>query len=269
MMQQVSTRAGGATIVADVSGGGPCVVMLHAGVADRRQWHGVIEALSPRFRCIAYDRRGFGLTSAPDEEFRHIDDLEIILRIHGCQNAHLIGSSQGGRIAIDYALAYPGNVKSLVLVAPALSGSPPPPEYPADIAKLMDELGGAEAIVDFDRMNAIEAQLWLDGPLSPGGRVGTTIRDLFLDMNAIALRHQALTKELPCELALGNLHRISVPTLVIWGTADFPHVQQRAQLVSESIPGAERIVMPGLAHLLDLEEPARFISAVSGFLVNA
>ena len=133
----------------------------------------------------------------------------------------------------------------------------------------MDELDGAEAAADFDRMNAIEAQLWMDGPSSPPGRVKTTIRELFLDMNAIALRHKALTGELPCEPALGNLHRISVPTLVIWGTADFPHVQQRAQLISESIPGAARIVMPGLAHLLDLEDPARFIGAVSEFLANA
>ena len=268
-MQQVSTRAGGATIVADVSGSGPCVVLLHAGVADRRQWHGVIKVLSPHFRCIAYDRRGFGLTSAPDEKFRHIDDLDAILRYLGCQTAHLIGSSQGGRIAIDYALAFPGNVQSLILVAPALTGAPPPPEFPADIAKLMADLDDAEAAADFDRMNAIEAQLWLDGPLSPAGRVGTTIRSLFLEMNSIALRHKALTKELPCASALGNLQRISVPTLVMWGTADFPHVQQRAQLISESIPGAERLVMPGLAHLLDLEEPARFNSAVVGFLVKA
>ena len=99
----------------DVTGEGACVVLLHAGVADRRMWRTICEALSGKFKCIAYDQRGFGDSTSPDEAFRNIDDLDAVIRHFGCERAHLIGSSQGGRIAIDYALAKPENVLSLVL----------------------------------------------------------------------------------------------------------------------------------------------------------
>ena len=119
--------------MADVTGAGACVVLLHAGVADRRMWRTTCEALSGKFKCIAYDRRGFGDATSPDEAFRSIDDLDAVIRHFGCERAHLIGSSQGGRIAIDYALAKPENVLSLVLVAPALSGAVVPSQLsPSD-----------------------------------------------------------------------------------------------------------------------------------------
>ena len=146
-------------------GQGACVVLLHAGVADRRMWRTTCEALSGKFQCIAYDRRGFGESISPDETFRRVDDLDAVIGHFGRNCAHLIGSSQGGRIAIDYALAKPNKVLSLVLVAPALSGALFPSSYPPTVQLLMNELEQAEAKVDFEKMNAIEAHMWLDGPL--------------------------------------------------------------------------------------------------------
>ena len=128
----------------DVTGEGACVVLLHAGVADRRMWRTTCETLSDKFKCIAYDRRGFGDSTSPDEPFRSIDDLDAVIQHFGCDGAHLIGSSQGGRIAIDYALAKPKRVLSLVLVAPALSGALVPSSYPPTVQLLMDELEQAE-----------------------------------------------------------------------------------------------------------------------------
>lgn len=252
--------------MADVTGTGACVVLLHAGVADRRMWRTTCEALSGQFKCIAYDRRGFGDATSPDETYLNIDDLDAVIRHFGCERAHLIGSSQGGRIAIDYALAKPENVLSLVLVAPALSGAPVPSSYPPAVQRLIEELEQAEEKADFVRVNAIEARMWLDGPLSSENRVTGPARDLFLDMNGWALRHAPLNHEQSAPDAAEHLHRLMQPAFVIWGDADFPHIKDRSRLIANTIPGARHLVMEDCAHLPNMERPAQFDEAILGFL---
>ncbi len=252
----------------DVMGEGACVVLLHAGVADRRMWRTTCEALSDKFKCIAYDRRGFGDSTSPDEAFRNIDDLDAVIRHFDCEGAHLIGSSQGGRIAIDYALAKPENVLSLVLAAPALSGALIPSSYPPVIQFLMDRLEQAEATADFEKVNAIEAHLWLDGPLSSENRVVGSARDLFLDMNGRALKHATLNWEQPAPSAADQLHRLTQPAFVIWGDADFPHIKDRSRLIATTIPRARHLVMEECAHLPNMERPRLFDDAVLEFLTR-
>lgn len=254
--------------MADVTGAGACVILLHAGVADRRMWRTTCEALSGKFKCIAYDRRGFGDSTSPDKTFRNIDDLDAVIRNFGCKRAHLIGSSQGGRIAIDYALAKPENVQSLVLVAPALTGASVPSSYPPAIQALMDELEQAEAKPDLEKVNAIEAHMWLDGPLSSENRVAGPARDLFLDMNGRVLRHAPLSKEHPAPSAAEQLHRLTQPAFMIWGDADFPHIKDRSRLIANTLPGARHLVMEDCAHLPNMEQPRQFDEAVLKFLTG-
>jgi pimeloyl-ACP methyl ester carboxylesterase len=143
---------------------------------------------SAQAKAIAYDRRGFGETRAEKEDFSAMADLLAVIDVVGNgAPAILVGCSQGGRIALDAALLHPSHVRALVLIAPAASGAPEP-IYPPGIEGLMARLKDAEQAGDLDRVNAIKAHLWLDGPLQPEGRVAGEARRLFLDMNAIALR---------------------------------------------------------------------------------
>ena len=267
-MEVAALSIGGARLATDVAGEGACVVLLHAGVADRCMWRTTCEALSRKFKCIAYDRRGFGDSTSPDETFRNIDDLDAVIRHFGCDGAHLIGSSQGGRIAIDYALAKPKRVLSLVLVAPALSGASFPSNYPPAIQRLMDELEQSEATLDFEKMNAIEAHMWLDGPLNLENRVVGSARDLFLDMNGRALKHAPLNREQPAPSAVDQLHRLKHPAFVIWGNADFQHIKDRSRLIANTLPGARHLVMAECAHLPNMEQPTQFDAAVLEFLTG-
>jgi pimeloyl-ACP methyl ester carboxylesterase len=268
-MKEFDVPIGGASLRGVSSGRGAGVIMLHAGVADRRMWRETLAHLATAHLAAAYDRRGFGETTSPDEPFRHIDDLEAVLDQLGCARASLIGCSQGGRVAIDYALARPGRVTALVLGAPAVTGAPEPEHYPPEIGALLAELEAAEGREDLERVNAIEAHLWLDGPLSAEGRVGGEIRSLFLDMNGRALRHPPLTQQQACPSAVGRLHQIGIPTCVIWGDLDFPHLQAQCRQIVQTVKGARSFTMKGCAHLPNLEQPARFNQAVSAFLAEA
>lgn len=268
MESRIGIASSGATLQAEVRGQGPAVILLHAGVADRRMWQSTQSSLAQTYRTIAYDRRGFGESLTPDEPFSQMGDLDRVIAHFDCRRPILIGGSQGGRIAIDYALAHPGRVAALVLVATAVSGAPQPPAHPPAIAKLLAELKSTEESGDLDRVNAIEARLWLDGPLSQESRVTGAARQLFLDMNAKALRHPPLTMEQPAPTAIDRLKGIDVPTLVVWGDLDFPHIQQRSQWLATVMQQARSHIMPGCAHLPNLEQPERFNSAVSDFLAS-
>lgn len=268
-MTELSVRSGAATLAAEVRGDGPAVVFLHAGVADRRMWDGVVETVARTHRTVAYDRRGFGRTQPHEEVYHQTDDLLAVLEAAGTSRATLVGCSQGGKVALDFALAHPERVAALVLVAPAVGGAPATDTFPPHVEALLEELEAAEESEDLDRLNLLEARVWLDGVLGEDGRVQGGLRDLFLDMNGAALRAPDVGEETPPPPAWPRLGEIAVPTLLVWGDLDFPHAQERCQQMSELIPDARGRVMPGTAHLPSLEDPASFGALLTEFLAEA
>lgn len=249
------------------AGQGPPLVFLHAGVADSRMWTAQLEAFAGAWRAVAYDRRGFGQTDPAPETYSQVGDLLAVVEALG-DGVVLVGCSQGGRVAIDAALARPDLVKALVLVAPAVGGAPAA-EYPPAIAARLSDLDVAEADGNLDRVNALEAHLWLDGPLAEEGRVSGAARSLFLEMNGIALRSQDMGEAIePPSQAYPRLAEISAPTLVVWGDLDFPHLQARCEHIARVLPNARRAVMPGAAHLPTLEQPEAFNRLLTDFLAE-
>lgn len=105
------TLSDGSTLVAERrSGGGPTVILLHAGVADRRSWAGVADALAAAdLDLVAYDRRGFGETPAAPAEstFTHLGDLVELLDALEVEGAVVVGNSMGGALALDLAATAP------------------------------------------------------------------------------------------------------------------------------------------------------------------
>ena len=255
MTEVTKIKVGDAQLAVERSGEGKPIVFLHAGVADKRMWHPQMAEFRGDHLVVAYDRRGFGETTAVDEAFSHVEDLREVLDQLGISTAALVGSSQGGRIAIDFTLAYPQRVTALALLAPAISGAPAPGAFPADIQAHLEALDEAEDGKDLARVNSIEANLWLDGPTSTPGRVANPLRKLFLDMNGMALNKPKLTREIEPLSAYERLPDLNLPTLVIWGELDFPHVKERCQYLVDHIPMATGKEISGTAHLLNLEQP--------------
>ncbi len=249
-------------------GVGEAVMLLHAGVADRRSWDAVSVLLrAASWRTVAYDRRGFGNASAGPVTHSHTADMFEVLAASGIDRAVLVGNSQGGRIAVEAALAQPERVLALVLVGTSISGAPGPDEVESlAISDLAEAIEAAEAAGDLDSVNELEAQLWLDGPTSQHGRVEPALRELFLEMNGIALRSADVGESEWSDNSWDELEGIDVPTLVVVGDLDLPHIVRRSRMVAERIPGAALVRLPGRAHLPAFEDPAGFASAIVPFL---
>ncbi|WP_127142935.1 alpha/beta fold hydrolase [Pelagibacterium montanilacus] len=266
MIESFSLEIEDAVFACLEAGEGIPVVFLHAGVADSRMWTGQLRAVADAgYLGLAYDRRGFGQTSSPDESFSHLEDLEAILDaldIHACV---LVGSSRGGALAIDFTLAHPGRVAGLVLMGTSISGARRSKLTP-DVMRIVHAMEAVTESGDIDAINAVQAHAWLDGPLSPSGRVSGPVRTLFHSMNGAIHAHPRLTREEAPEPAADLVASLDTPTLLIAGDLDFPHIVNRHDDLSEDMENAFAVVIEGTAHLPNLERPDLFDALLLEFL---
>lgn len=239
--------------------GGVPLVFLHAGVTDGRLWDAAMAAAAGVRSALRLDRRGFGQTRIrAAQPHVWIEDLRAVLDALGLARVELVGCSQGGRIAIDFALAWPERVAGLTLVAPAVTGAPAPALDAASLA-LDAATDAADAAGDLAELNRLEAWLWLDGPGQPEGRVGGAARALFLDMNANALRLQPMAGEpVSSPAAWERLEALPRPVRLVWGELDLPHLVDRCRQIAARLPDAQHWALPGVAHLPSLEAPQAF-----------
>jgi pimeloyl-ACP methyl ester carboxylesterase len=258
-MREITVQSGNANLAVSIDGERePALVFLHAGVCDRRMWNAQFANFAAGHRIVAYDRRGFGATTYDAEAHNYVHDLDTVLTATVRGPAVLVGCSQGGRIAVDFALSYPARVAALVLVAPAISGAPEPKSYPPAIQDLIDASDAAERANDAERLNAIEAHTWLDGPAETEGRVQGAVRDLFLEMNGRALRAAPAGEETGKIKAYERFGELQMPIAFVLGALDFPHINERARTLKQRARRADLFEMAGTAHLPPLERPAAF-----------
>ncbi len=107
---------GGASLYYEVAGAGHPLILLHEGFADSRMFDDQIAAFAARYRVIRYDRHGSGRSGVPTVPYTHHDALRDLLRHLDVGQASVLGLSTGGAVAIDFTLAYPEIVDTLIPV---------------------------------------------------------------------------------------------------------------------------------------------------------
>ena len=261
--------SGSARLAYDDVGSGPPVLLLHAGVNDRRSWHHVVDDLSPSHRLLTFDQRGFGETTYEAEEHSGPDDALAVLDHAGVDGpVAVVGCSMGGRLALDLTLAHPDRVDRLVLIGSACRGAPDPSpaEYPESYREVAHAIDLAEEAGEVDTVNGLEAWLWLDGPAARDGRVEGPDRELFLAMNGRALQAADTGEERELPSAWDRLGEIDVPTLVLLGDLDLEDVAETNRGIAERIPGARFELLLETAHVPHLEGHPRALEAIREFL---
>lgn len=262
-------RNGAAELAYEARGIGPPLLLMHAGVTDRRSWAPLIAHLGEGFRTIAYDRRGFGETTYEPEAHDPVADAIAVLDAEDVDRAVVIGASNGGRWGIELTLAHPERVAALVLIGAGTRGGPEddPTDYSQDVQALWHEYEAAEESHDLNALNRVEAHAWLDGWAAPDGRVSGAARDLFLAMNAIALSSPDPGPERERPPAWDLVSRITVPTLVLCGDLDVVCLPASEHFAA-TIPGARFELLAGTGHLPHLEGHPRSLAAIAEFLAT-
>ncbi|MET8230962.1 alpha/beta hydrolase [Micromonospora sp. NPDC005298] len=257
----------GAVLAYDEAGTGSPVVLLHAGIADRRMWRGQVPALAARHRVIVPDLRGYGDSELPPTPFAHHDDVAGLLDALDLPRAALVGCSFGGSVAIDTALAHPDRVSALALFDTAVSGN----EWSEEANDLWDTLVGEVDPDDFAAGAAGEVRFWVIGPSRQPAEVDPGLVAFAQEMDQRALAAElALGAVEVGELsppAIGRLGELRMPVLVTAGAADVPDISRLADRIAAEVPGAVRLPdVPDAAHLLPLERPEPVNAALLDFL---
>ncbi len=259
---------GNGRIYYEMAGNGDPLVLCHAGFVDSGMWDGQWADFSRHYRVIRFDMRGYGKSDPVPGPISRRKDLENLLDQLGIQRAVLLGCSMGGSIVLDFALDHPERVDGLVLVSAVpsgfqMQGSPPP-----NLLKMISAMQQG----DLEQVSELQLRLWVDGPFRRPEQVDPRVRRRAAEMNRIPVEHGTWAKvdanpidslNPPAVERLGQVH---VPTLIVVGALDDPEILRAADLMEQGIRGARKAVIPGAAHVPNMEKPEEFNRVVLEFL---
>ncbi len=265
-------KVGGGQLYYETQGEGHPLALIHACVADGRMWDEQVDVFAQHYRVVRYDQRGYGKTQSEAVSYAPHEDLFALLKHLGIEKTFVLGLSCGGGVAIDFTLAHPEMVDALIAVAMGLSGyqhQPGDDEKSKVEAQMFKEMREAWEQRDMAKVEEMELDMWVEGPMQPRGRALRAVRERVHEMNANAFKVQAAAEPKPQMIdprAAGRLAGINVPTLVIVGDFDASAVIATADYVAQNIAGAQKIVFRGVAHMVNMEQPDEFNRIVLDFL---
>jgi 3-oxoadipate enol-lactonase len=246
----------------DCQGRGDAIVLIHGLAADRRAWDDQLAALSRRYRVVRVDLRGFGSSAAISEPYSHAEDIKAILDRLEIRSAHIVGHSMGASIGGDFVQTYPEVSRSWVLANGILTGWPlkhlMPTLMPIVTAAMQGDMAAAKRMW-------IEHAMFAPARRDPQARA--KLQRVVDDYSGWHFAHPETTGERkPPVPTVDVLEQLRVPTLAIVGELDLPDFQEIAAAVAARVPGATRVVMPGVGHLANVEQPEQFNRVLLQFL---
>src|SRR5579862_435310 len=233
--------------------GAPPLVFLH-GAGGHTGWMGFLDELSARFQVFAPEHPGFGQSDDPpwldeiaDLAYFHLDVLKAL----GLNRVHLMGTSLGGWVAAEMAVRSTARLASLTLIG------------------AVGITADGEPIPDIFRMpDAENLRRYYADPERAAHRLG----DLgAADMSVVA-KNRATVTRLAYRPRFFNpnlskwLHRIDVPTLLLWGEKDGLVPPAFGEAYQALIPGSRLVILPDAGHAPFDEQKAAFLAAFFNFI---
>lgn len=250
----------------DSGGPGPALLFMHGFLMDQSMFDPQVAVLTPTYRCIRFDARGFGQTQWDGQPFSLYDtaaDAVGLLNSLGITQATIIGMSQGGYAALRLALRSPERVKALVLMSTQAGADPD--EVKGQFYEMRDtwkSVGPVPPLVE-GVMTAIigpkeeTAALWQEWTPKWQARTGDQI---YHAMNNLLQRD---------DLTSAQVSQITAPALVTHGDADLGMPIELGEQLARNLPNNKGFVrIPGAAHAANLTHPQIINPPLAAFLAE-
>lgn len=246
------------------AGAGETVVFMHGIGGNRSNWREQLTAVGTAFHALAWDARGYGDSDDYPEDLSFplfAADLLRLLDHLGVAQAHLVGLSMGGRIALDFYESHPQRVASLVLcdTFPGYDSSVTPEQREAFIRSRQQPLLEGKTPRD---IAPLVAPTLLSQHATPAALQRLTDSMTALHKESYLKAIAAMTRYEP----VAKLEAIRVPTLVVCGDEDKLTPPAVSQQMAEAIPAAQLCILEQAGHLSNIEQPAAFNAALLDFL---
>jgi len=259
-MTRERVASGSVTLSARVDGtaGKPWLILSNSLAADLTMWDDQIGLLTRTHRVIRYDTRGHGQSDAPAGPYDFamlVADMVAVLDHFGAQKADVLGLSLGGMTALGLGLAHPGRVLRLV-VCDARADAPAPFVSSWDDRIAAITANGMQAIVNGTLVR------WF----TPGCPVAVTQRAAAMILATPAAGYIGCAHALKGLDYLKDLGAMQPPVLYICGAEDLGAPKEAMAAMAAATPQASLTILPGLAHVPNMEDPAAFGAALQPWL---
>lgn len=244
------------------------ILLLHGFGSSLETWEPWAQSLDKTYRVLRVDFPGSGLSEADRsgqyDDARSLSLISALLDQMSIHDAVLIGNSMGGRIAWQFAAAFPDRIKKLVLISPDGFASPgfeygKPPKVPAFLQlmkyflpRALMKTNLAAAYGDPSRLSDATVDRYYELLLAPGNRGAMIDR----------MRQGVIEDPIPV------LRRIKTPTLLLWGEKDRLIPFTNSADYVQALPNAELVSFRDLGHVPHEEAPVESLKALEQFLAR-
>ncbi len=248
------------TINAAQTGKGPLLFLFHSLLADRASFDAIVPRLSQSFRVIVPELPGFGKSHAVSGGVAAVADrmAEAVTDAAGGDDAFVLGNGYGGFVALQMAIRYPGIATKLVLADCGAAFSEAGREAFRNMAAA-SQANGLSAITDVAMRRLFAPEVQVQHPDLMRDR-----REAFLktDLDVFCAACGALA-----ELDLRpKLAQVKIPVLVLVGEHDEATPPPMSRELAAGLPQAQLKIIPGCAHVPQLQSPEVFLEAIGDFL---
>ncbi len=264
------TTDDGVRLYYEAAGSGYPIVFVHEFAGDYRSYETQMRYFARRYRCIAYNARGYPPSDVPDDFERYSqerarDDIRAVLDGLGIAKAHVVGISMGGFATLHFGFAYPERASALVVAGCGYGAQPDKRAQFAEetartaagiaargMAEIAKTYGAGPTRVQLqnkDPRGYAEFMAQLAEHSTPGS--ANTMRGVQARRPSL----WDLTEE---------MKRLDVPTLIATGDEDDPCLEP-GLLMKRLIRSAALVVFPNTGHALNLEEPDLFNRTLADF----
>ena len=264
-------RSNGVRLYYEETGGGTPLVFVHEFSHDLRSWEPQLRYFGRRYRCIAFNARGYPPSAVPESRSAYsqaiaTDDIVNVMRHLKIAGAHVIGCSMGGYATLHFGLRYPRMARSLTVVGAGYGSDPDKrAQFLRDtevFARRFEELGTAEAIKPYV-LGPARVQLQNKDP-----RAYREFCEMFAGHSALGsantLRGVQARRPTIYSLERG-LARMKVPTHIVSGDEDNQCLEPGI-FIKRACPAARLTVVPATGHAVNVEEPDLFNRITADFL---
>lgn len=265
MTEGVLEHAGGRTwyrVAGEQGLGRPPLVALHGGPGSTHNYFAPLERLADERRVVLYDQLGCGRSDpSGDVDWSlqvFLDELDALRDHLGLERVHLLGTSWGGMLALEHALARQESIESLVLSSTLACAD----DWATEVRKLRDAIPGDddEVMEEFERRHFFRGS---EEPLELARMRAERSVPVYEAM--WGKNEWTMTGALAGWDVRGRLHELTVPTLIVRGAHDLS-TAAISKTLTDGIAHARELVLGESSHTPVLEETERYLGVVREFL---
>jgi pimeloyl-ACP methyl ester carboxylesterase len=258
-----ATADDGVSLYYEETGAGAPIVFVHEFAGDLRSYEPQVRHFSRRYRCIAYNARGYPPSDVPEDvesysQERARDDVRCVLDALKIDRAHIVGVSMGAFAVLHFGLAYPERALSLVVAGCGYGAEPNKRKQFTDEAKRIAAEIAAKGIAEVSKTFGAGPARVQYRAKDPRGYAEFLAQ--FAEHSSLGSAHtmRGVQARRPSLWDLvDKMKALDTPTLIATGDEDDPCLEP-ALMMKRCIKSAALIVLPNTGHALNLEEPDLF-----------